>query len=128
MSIYEIYTKQHYDFFEALTSQQLEDSELNDIFYILLIYYELKLSKVKIEQVDKNYVDISRRINSNRPIQQLIHYLNQTQNFFTHYLLRAKFLNKNPGVEENELKSLKIRCKNEYYKRTDLLRDFFLKL
>ena len=72
----------------------------------------MKLSKTKNyqqEQIDINYLELNRKLINDRSVQQLIHYLNQTENIFTHFILRQKFLNEKIS-DENELKIMSIRC------------------
>ncbi len=87
-----------------------DSTELVHIFYILLIYYELKFSKIKNDQqkqTDINYLEFSKKLMNDRSIQQLIHYLNQTENIFMHFILRSN----DETLVENELKIVSIRCK-----------------
>ncbi len=74
----------------------------------------MKFSKIKHDQqelTDVNYIEFNKKLINNRSIQKIIHCLNQTQNIFTHFILKSKFMNQSLDISENELKILSIRCK-----------------
>ena len=96
----------HYELFEIISSdgsndQLLTRDELFDLFNVLIVYYEIELSKLNEEHKNKKQQEIDFYMSNNKRVQQLMFNLNKYEIYL---------YNNQPANERERFNNLLIRC------------------